>query len=240
MTSGWLRGAVAPRLWPQRSVGTTCRAPRGALYVPGTPVGKFRASNDLLTDRGPTRGTGTTFLCMPLSKPLPDVQPFEIRRSNIQGRGAFASRRIPKGMRIAEYTGERISPSEGDRRYDDEAMRRHHTFLFSISTRTMIDGAVGGNDARFINHSCEPNCDAVIEAGRIFIEAIANIPRGAELFYDYQYEPERDFTVDDLALYPCYCGTPSCRGTILTSPKARRKKRRKTASKHQRKHGRRA
>jgi SET domain-containing protein len=164
---------------------------------------------------------------MRLSKPVPETKPFEIRRSTIQGRGAFATRRIPKGMRIAEYTGERISAAEGERRYDDESMARHHTFLFSIN-RTLIDAAVGGNDSRFINHSCEPNCDAVIEGGRIFIEALANIPAGAELFYDYMYECEPDFTVDDLALYPCYCGTPSCRGTILTSPpRARKRKRRK-------------
>ena len=162
---------------------------------------------------------------MPLTKPLPEVQPFEIRQSTIQGRGAFATRRIPKGMRLAEYTGERITQAEGDRRYDDESMRRHHTFLFAISQRTVIDAAVGGNDARFINHSCEPNCNAVVEGGRVFVEAIATIPAGAELFYDYMYEAPADFTVDDLALYPCHCGTPSCRGTILTPPKKKRRRR---------------
>ncbi len=162
---------------------------------------------------------------MPLTKPLPDVQPFEIRRSAIQGRGAFATRRIRKGMRIAEYLGERISQAEGDRRYDDESMTRHHTFLFSVSQRTVIDAAVGGNDARFINHSCEPNCDAVIEGGRVFVEALVTIPAGAELFYDYMYEPPADFTVDDLALYPCHCGTPNCRGTIMTPPKRKRRRR---------------
>ena len=162
---------------------------------------------------------------MPLSKPLPEVQPFEIRRSTIQGRGAFATRRIPKGMRLAEYTGERITQAEGDRRYDDESMRRHHTFLFAISQRTVIDAAVGGNDARFINHSCEPNCNAVVEGGRVFVEAITTIPAGTELFYDYMYEAPSDFTVDDLALYPCHCGSPSCRGTILTPPKKKRRRR---------------
>jgi uncharacterized protein len=162
---------------------------------------------------------------MPLTKPLPEVQPFEVRRSTIQGRGAFATRRIRKGERLAEYTGERITQSEGDRRYDDEGMARHHTFLFAISQRTVIDAAVDGNDARFINHSCEPNCDAVIEGGRVFVEAIATIPSGAELFYDYMYEPPSDFTVDDLAMYPCHCGTPNCRGTIMTPPKRKRRRR---------------
>ncbi|MGQ0537394.1 MAG: SET domain-containing protein, partial [Gemmatimonadaceae bacterium] len=98
--------------------------------------------------------------------------PFAIRRSRIQGRGAFATRRIKKGERLIEYLGERISWKEADRRYADAHMRRHHTFLFAVTRRTVIDAAVAGNDARFINHSCEPNCEAVDENGRIFIEAL--------------------------------------------------------------------
>src|SRR5690242_18595937 len=94
---------------------------------------------------------------------------FELRRSSIQGRGAFATRAIRKGTRIIEYTGERISPQEADRRYDDGGMGRHHTFLFSIDSKTCIDAAVDGNDARFINHSCAPNCEAIDEKKRIFI-----------------------------------------------------------------------
>src|SRR4051812_36237468 len=79
---------------------------------------------------------------------------FELRRSSIQGKGAFATRPIKRGTRIIEYTGERISPEEGDRRYDDGGMGRHHTFLFSVDRKVCIDAAVDGNDARFINHSC--------------------------------------------------------------------------------------
>src|SRR5687768_10679939 len=85
---------------------------------------------------------------------------FVLRRSAIQGRGAFAIRPVRKGTRIIEYTGERISHDEADRRYDDAGMGRHHTFLFSVDRKTVIDAAVGGNDARFINHSCAPNCEA--------------------------------------------------------------------------------
>src|SRR5262245_17035418 len=86
---------------------------------------------------------------------------FELRQSAIQGRGAFATRPIKRGTRIIEYTGERISHDVADQRYDDGAMGRHHTFLFTIDKSIVIDAAVNGNDARFINHSCAPNCEAI-------------------------------------------------------------------------------
>jgi hypothetical protein len=157
-------------------------------------------------------------------KSLPAVPAFEIRRSGIQGRGGFATRRIKRGERIGEYTGERVSQSEADRRYDDDAMARHHTFLFAVTSRTVIDAAVGGNDTRFINHSCDPNCDAVIERGRVFIDACKPIAEGEELFYDYSYEREKDAGPDVESQYPCWCGTAKCRGTILM-PKKRPRKR---------------
>jgi uncharacterized protein len=152
------------------------------------------------------------------SKELPAEQPFEIRGSAIQGRGGFATRRIAKGERIAEYVGERISWKEADRRYDDEGMKRHHTFLFSVTSRTVIDAAVDGNDSRFINHSCDPNCEAVEDKGRIFIEAIKNIPKGAELTYDYAFERDDSTAEEDEKLYACRCGSRNCRGTILAPP----------------------
>jgi SET domain-containing protein len=148
---------------------------------------------------------------------------FELRRSKIQGRGAFAIRPIKRGTRIIEYTGERISHEEADRRYDDSGMGRHHTFLFSIDRKTVIDAAVNGNEARFINHSCGPNCEAIDDNKRIFIEAIRDIALGEELTYDYGYE--RDGTEDEAAerLYMCKCGAPNCRGTILAPKKKRGK-----------------
>jgi hypothetical protein len=170
------------------------------------------------------------------TKSLPAVPAFEIRRSRIQGRGGFATRRIKRGERIGEYTGERISGGEGDRRYDDDAMARHHTFLFAVSARTVIDAAVGGNDTRFINHSCDPNCDAVIERGRVFIDACKPIAEGEELFYDYSYEREKDAGPDAESQYPCWCGTKKCRGTILIPEKKKRKRKakRKTTRKAKR------
>ncbi|MGQ0648700.1 MAG: SET domain-containing protein [Gemmatimonadaceae bacterium] len=141
--------------------------------------------------------------------------PFVIRQSKIQGRGGYATRDIRKGERIVEYLGERISWAEADRRYDDTKMTRHHTFLFTVNRRTIIDAAVGGNDARFINHSCAPNCEAVEEGGRIYIEAIRDIPKDEELVYDYAYARDKETTEADEALYVCRCGAPTCRGSIL-------------------------
>jgi hypothetical protein len=147
---------------------------------------------------------------------------FEIRSSPIQGRGAFATRRIRKGTRLIEYVGERISHAEADRRYDDDTMKRHHTFLFTLNNRTVIDAAVNGNEARFINHSCDPNCEAVIDSGHIYIETTKTIQPGQELVYDYQYERAPDADESDEARYPCRCGAPNCRGTILAPPKRKR------------------
>lgn len=153
---------------------------------------------------------------------------YRVRKSKIQGRGVFAARRIGKGTRIIEYTGEQIGPEEADRRYDDDAMDRHHTFLFGIDDDISVDAAVGGNAARFINHSCDPNCEAVIEDDRIFIDAIKEIPSGAELVYDYQYERPGRYRASWKELYACHCGSPKCRGTIL---KPRKKRKRSTIAK---------
>ena len=104
--------------------------------------------------------------------------PFEIRASAIQGLGAFATESIAAGVRLIEYSGERLTPAEADARYPDVAGERHHTFLFAIDDDVVIDAAHGGNEARFINHSCEPNCDAVVEDGRIWITTLEETPTG--------------------------------------------------------------
>lgn len=140
---------------------------------------------------------------------------FEVRLSPIQGLGAFATAHIPAGVRLIEYTGERLTPAEADARYPDNSEDRHHTYLFAIDDDVVIDAAVGGNDARFINHSCDPNCDAVIEDSRIWIETIREIAPGEELAYDYAYVLEQRHTQAAKRRYPCNCGSSKCRGTIL-------------------------
>lgn len=151
----------------------------------------------------------------------------EIRESSIQGRGVFAARRIRPGQRIIEYAGERISNKVADGRYEDEKMKRHHTFLFTLDKKTVVDGNRHGNDSRFINHSCDPNCEAVIEDGEIWIYALRNIQPGVELAYDYQYERTND--PGDEKLYVCKCGSPKCRGSIMKPARKRRKRRRSKA-----------
>ncbi|MEP6733632.1 MAG: SET domain-containing protein-lysine N-methyltransferase [bacterium] len=143
----------------------------------------------------------------------------ELRTSAIQGTGAFATRNIKKGTRIIEYLGQRISWRTADKRYDDEHMKRHHTFLFTVDDKRCIDGAVNGSDARFINHSCDGNCEATNDRKRIFIDARRSIKAGEELAYDYQYERTDEHTDEDEKFYACRCGSPKCRGSIL-APKS--------------------
>jgi len=155
----------------------------------------------------------------PVGKAGPVNEWMELRRSPIHGLGAFSLTDIPKGTRIIEYTGEKISNAEADRRYDDDAMRQHHTFLFILNERTCVDAAFDGNESRFINHSCDPNCEAVIGRGHIWIEALAAIPAGTELAYDYAYEDDPKYTDKDLLFYACRCGARNCRGTIVNTKK---------------------
>jgi uncharacterized protein len=155
---------------------------------------------------------------------------YVVRNSRIHGRGVFAARRIRKGTRIVEYTGERISNKEADRRYDDTKMKRHHTFLFTLDSKTVIDGAIrtGGGDASFINHSCQPNCEAVITDKRIFIHALQTIEPGTELAYDYQYERTGKKDAQLEKFYVCRCGAPNCRGSIM-APENKKKSRQRAA-----------
>jgi SET domain-containing protein len=165
-----------------------------------------------------------------------DVFPFVVKGSKIAGRGAFATRPIRKGERIIEYLGERVSHAVADERYDDHKDGVHHTFLFSVSTRVVIDASVDGNEARFINHSCDPNCESVIEGGRVFIDAAKSIKTGTELVYDYAYTRDGSETEEEeTGLYGCRCGAKSCRGTIL-APLSKAELRKRAAALKRRHH----
>ena len=139
---------------------------------------------------------------------------FEVRPSPIQGFGAFATRAIPAGTRLIEYAGERLTPEQADARYPDSD-DRHHTFLFAIDDDIVVDAAVDGNDARFLNHSCDPNCDVVIDDQRLWIETIRDVEPGEELVYDYAFILPERHTPAAKRRYPCSCGARNCRGTIL-------------------------
>jgi SET domain-containing protein len=135
--------------------------------------------------------------------------------SPIHGRGVRALMPIKKGSRVIEYLGERVSHDEADRRYDLKGQDDGHTFLFIASNRTVIDAGVDGNEARYVNHSCAPNCETVIEKSRVFIEAIRNIKPGEELGYDYQLTWDSKDDPAELSNYACRCGAKRCRGTML-------------------------
>jgi uncharacterized protein len=143
-----------------------------------------------------------------------------VRRSTIQGRGVFATRSIPEGERIIQYRGEIIDEDEADRRYPWNDEGRHHTFLFRLDDGSVIDAGRRGNAAKYINHSCAPNCEAVEdEQGRIFIYALRDIRRGEELVYDYNFVLDEPHNAANRKLYPCFCGAADCRGTMLAKKK---------------------
>ena len=149
---------------------------------------------------------------------------FEIRPSPIQGFGAWAVRPIRKGMRIVEYVGERIPSEEAEERYDDDAGEHPHILLFTVDDRTVIDAGVDGNEARYFNHSCAPNCETVVEKGRVFIVARRAIAPGEELTYDYRLERPGRAKAEWVRRYACRCGAKRCRGTML-APRAKGRKR---------------
>jgi uncharacterized protein len=138
-----------------------------------------------------------------------------VRRSGIHGRGVFAREAIPAGTRLIEYTGERITQEEGDRRYPWDDSVPYHTLLFTVEDDLLVDGGVGGNLSGYINHSCDPNCTSVIEDRRIYIESIRDIVPGEELTFDYQMIIQGRHTPAEKRRFPCRCGAAGCRGTML-------------------------
>jgi uncharacterized protein len=152
---------------------------------------------------------------------------FLVRNSKVHGKGCFARKDIPKGTRISEYVGDRVSWKEADARYEGYDVNDNHTFLFIVDRKTVIDGGVGGNDARYINHSCSENCESTVEKGRVFIDALKDIKKGEELGYDYQIGRDKNDPPNVDEIYACRCGAANCRGTMLwpaKRPKPRKKK----------------
>jgi uncharacterized protein len=148
---------------------------------------------------------------------------FEVRHSPIHGYGVFALRRIRKGTTVIEYLGDRVSHAQADARYEDKDPNDNHTFLFTVDAKTVIDAGVNGNEARYINHGCEPNCESTTVNKRIFIEAIRTIQPGEELAYDYQIQRDSDDEPNVDQIYACRCGAKNCRGSMLEAPKKLRK-----------------
>jgi SET domain-containing protein len=148
----------------------------------------------------------------------------QTRRSAIHGTGVFAVQDIAEGETLIEYKGEIISWKEALRRHPHDPSQPNHTFYFHIDDDHVIDGGVNGNASRWMNHSCDPNCEADEQEGRIFVKALRNIAAGEELNYDYGLIIDEPYTKKLKAEFPCWCGAENCRGTLLApKPKKSRK-----------------
>ncbi|PRE19155.1 SET domain-containing protein [Burkholderia multivorans] len=151
-----------------------------------------------------------------------------VRRSGVHGKGVFAVAPIKAGERVVEYKGERISWKEALRRHPHDPNEPNHTFYFALEEGGVIDGKVNGNSARWINHSCAPNCEAEEVGGRVYIHALRDIEPEEELFYDYGLVIDAKLTKKLKREYACHCGTDACRGTLLaTSGESGKKKKKK-------------
>lgn len=145
-----------------------------------------------------------------------DRKIYAVRSSGIHGRGVFATEKIRKGTVIVEYKGQRASWDDAMERPDSDPDDSAHTFLFQLDDGRVIDARVRGNAARWINHSCDPNCRTFEDDdGRVFIEAKRKIRPGEELSYDYKLQIEGRLTKRERAQYACRCGTAKCRGSLL-------------------------
>ncbi len=162
---------------------------------------------------------------MPAAKPS---RPYAVRNSKIHGRGVFATRTIRKGTEIIEYRGERTSWDVALERPPSDPDNPFHTFFFELSDGRVIDANVRGNAARWINHSCDANCESSEhDDGRVYIEARRKIRAGDELTYDYRLSIEGRITKKMRAAYACRCNAATCRGVLLIEPKKKKKKKKK-------------
>ncbi|MEO6278938.1 SET domain-containing protein-lysine N-methyltransferase [Roseateles sp.] len=144
----------------------------------------------------------------------------EVRDSGVHGRGVYALVPFAAGARIIEYTGEIISWDEAVERHPHDPAQPNHTFYFHLDSGDVIDG-LRGNIARWINHACEPNCEADEVDGRVFVHALRDLEAGEELFYDYRLMLDERHTAKVKKQFACWCGAATCRGTML-EPKTRK------------------
>ena len=156
---------------------------------------------------------------------------WRVRKSQVHGTGVFALKDLKKGQKIIEYIGKKVTKSEGDKISENRIKKYLHSkttgsvYIFELNSRYDIDGSPLFNKARYINHSCNPNCEVDIIRGKIWIMSIKKISEGEELSYDYGYE----FDKDDFKDHVCNCGSKNCIGYIISKddwPKYKRWKKR--------------
>ena len=145
-----------------------------------------------------------------------------MRRSGVHGKGVYALVAFDTDERVIEYTGDVITWKEALRRHPHDPSDPNHTFYFHIDDTTVIDGAINGNIARWINHGCDPNCETEVVDGRVFVKALRPIVPGEELFYDYRLVIEERYTPALKKEFACRCGAETCRGTMLAPKRPRR------------------
>jgi uncharacterized protein len=141
-----------------------------------------------------------------------------VRTSPVHDRGVFAKSMIPKGTRIFEYAGERIQKANLAQDLVDGLTSL--VYVMNLNETQVVDGERGGNDARFINHSCDPNCEVLYFNDTPYIYAMQEIPEGDELSFDYKYGIEGDVEASQeqkREWFPCNCGAKNCRGTLLNN-----------------------
>ena len=138
----------------------------------------------------------------------------EVRGSEIHGRGVYAVKTIPKEEYVIEYVGNRINKKESEKRAWDQFEKAEKTgaaavYIFNLTKKWDLDGNVEWNPARLINHSCEPNCEALQDKKRIYIQALRDIETDEEITFDYGFDAE------NYKDHPCRCGSPNCIGYIV-------------------------
>ena len=144
---------------------------------------------------------------------------WKVKKSKIHGAGIFATEDISKGVRVIEYIGEKVTRAEGDKRSERRIKKYLNSkttgsvYIFELNSRYDIDGSGKKNKARYINHSCSPNCEVNITKGKIWISSIKKIRKNEELSYDYGYE----FDKEDYKDHICKCGSKNCIGFIISS-----------------------
>jgi SET domain-containing protein len=178
---------------------TCTRARTHEFNVPKNPMTEPKRAGSTVTKPSGPKGT----------------RRIQVRRSGVHGKGVFAVAPIAKGERIVEYTGEIITWKQALKRHPHNPDEPDHTFYFHIDDGRVIDGLYGGNAAKWINHSCQPNCETDEEDGRVWVLAKRAIEPGEELNYDYGLILEGRHTAKVKKQFECRCGSRRCRGTML-------------------------
>ena len=144
---------------------------------------------------------------------------WKLKKSKIHGKGIFATQYIKKNTKIIQYIGKKVTRAEGNLRSEKRLKKFLNSeedgsvYIFELNSKFDIDGSYLYNKARYINHSCNPNCEVDIKNDEIWISSIKNIKKGDELSYDYGFE----FDEDDFMDHKCKCGSKKCIGFVISS-----------------------